>query len=126
LPVRGIYKARGIGYAALVVVEQALDSNTTITVINGRPSRVQVDAVMVTGAARGDTTGAAGRALLGRGRAAPPTDSLAPAARKADAARYTRGAFADRSTTELFVEVRGPLPADSLAALKRRLQPLRP
>jgi len=126
LPVRAIHTARRMGYSVLVVVEQALDSSTTITVINGRPSTLQLDAVVVSSAARPDSTGAAGRALVVRGRAAPPTDSLPPAARKADAAWYTRGAFADRSSAELFVEVRGPLSADSLAALKRRLQPLRP
>jgi len=126
LPVRAIHQARRMGYSALVVVEQALDSSTTITVINGRPSTVQLDAAVVTSAARPDSASAAKRALAVRGRAAPPTDSIPPAARKANAAWYARGALADRPSADLFLEVRGPLPADSLAALKRRLQPLRP
>jgi hypothetical protein len=114
-----------MGYSALVVVEQALDSSTTITVISGRPGTLQLDAAVVTSAARADTTKAAERALAVRGRAAQPTDSLALAERRANAVS-AYAAVADRPGAELFLEVRGPLSADSLAALKRRLQPLRP
>ncbi|HYT04521.1 MAG TPA: zf-HC2 domain-containing protein [Gemmatimonadales bacterium] len=99
LPIRGIYQARRIGYSAVVVVEQALDSATAITVINERPMPVALDAVVVSGAARPDT------------------------ARPADGARDAR---AYRAATDLLFEVRGPLTTDSLTALRRRLQPLRP
>jgi len=96
-----------IGYAAVVVVEQPLDSSTAIAVINGRPSQLMLAEVVVAGAAQ--------------------PDSLAPAARKAKpAAAPARAAPTDRVDAGLFVEVRGPVSADSLAALRRRLQPLRP
>jgi len=107
LPIRSIHRARIIGYAAVVVVEQPLDSSTAIAVINGRPSQLMLAEVVVAGAAQ--------------------PDSLAPAARKAKpAAAPARAAPTDRVDAGLFVEVRGPVSADSLAALRRRLQPLRP
>ncbi len=125
LPVRGIYRARLIGFSAVVVVEQALDSSTAIDVITGRQAPLSLQAVVVTGAARADTENAAERAL--RGRAAAAADSIAAAERKPEAAPVrARGAAANRPATALVVEVRGPLSADSLAALERRLQPLRP
>src|SRR6266516_2265312 len=125
LPVRGIYRARLIGFSAVVVVEQALDSSTAIDVITGRQAPLSLQAVVVTGAARADTENAAERAL--RGRAAAASDSIASAERKPEAAPVrARGAAANRPVTALVVEVRGPLSADSLAALERRLQPLRP
>ncbi len=125
LPVRGIYRARLIGFSAVVVVEQALDSSTAIDVITGRQAPLSLQAVVVTGAARADTENAAERALRGRAAAAP--DSIAAAERKPEAApARARGAAANRPVTALVVEVRGPLSADSLAALERRLQPLRP
>jgi len=125
LPVRGIYRARLIGYSAVVVVQQALDSSTAIDVITGRQAPLSLQAVVVTGAARSDTAQPAERALLGRAAAAP--DSLAAAERRAEAAPVrARGAAANRPATALVFEVRGPLSPDSLAALQRRLQPLRP
>jgi len=126
LPIRGIYRARRIGYAAVVVVEQVLDSSRVIKVINAaHPSPLALEAIVVNGAARPDTAHPAERALLGRA-AAPSADSAAQArlARKA-AARRARAAEGDRPV-DLFLEVRGPLSPDSLAALERRLQPLRP
>ena len=120
LPVRGIYRARMIGYSAVVVVQQPLDSSTAIDVITGRYSPTALDAVVVSGAVRRDSVSPTERALLGRA----PADSLA-AQRRAQP-RPAPGALADRSTAALVVEVRGPLPADSLAALQRRLAPLRP
>ena len=100
--IRGIYRARMIGYSTIVVVEQALDSSAAIAVINGRPSSVMVAAVVVSGAARPDT--------------AAPADSHPQAG----------VAPTDRGDAGLFLDVRGPVSADSLAALRRRLQPLRP
>jgi hypothetical protein len=114
LPVRKLYQARRIGYSAIVVVEQALDPSTAIDVINARPSSVRLEAVVVSGAAPTDTVTPAGRARMGR--EAYSAESIAPA----------RGAVADQATTELVLEVRGPLSTDSLAALRGRLKPLRP
>ncbi|PYP15347.1 MAG: hypothetical protein DMD52_10935 [Gemmatimonadetes bacterium] len=127
LPVRGIYRGRMFGSLALVVVRQALDSSTVIDVITGRYRPLSLDAVVVAGAARPETTDFSERARLGRAR-----DSIAPApgaqrtAAPAPAPGPARGAFADRPAAALVVEVRGPVPTDSLAALQRRLAPLRP
>src|SRR5213080_4163154 len=50
-PIRTMYRAREIGYSAVVIVEQALDSSTVIEVVNGRRSPLALDAVVVAGAA---------------------------------------------------------------------------
>ena len=122
LPVRGIYRARMIGYSAVVVVEQGLDSSTAIDVITGRSSPHALDAIVVSGAARPDSVSRSERARLERARA----DSIAAPPRAEARPAPARGALADRSTAALVVEVRGPLSADSLAALQRRLEPLHP
>lgn len=117
LPLRGLYQAREMGYSTLVIVEQALDSGTTIEVINGRPLTRTLNEVVVTGAARvarPDSISAAERDQLRR-----MADSLGAPARKKDAAPPAL-------VTGIVMEVRGPLPADSLAALRRLLRPLRP
>ncbi|HEX4600808.1 MAG TPA: zf-HC2 domain-containing protein [Gemmatimonadales bacterium] len=117
LAVRGIYRARVIGYSAVVVVEQALDSSRVVAVMTGRPASAQRSAVVVTGAERVDSVAA--MATAGR---------LAPSARQDSIAR-ARQAAAPRPTpaaSHLQVEVRGPLSSDSLAALRRLVQPLRP
>src|SRR5439155_25058063 len=92
LPVRGIYRARMIGYAAVVVVQQPLDSSTAIDVITGRPSVVGLDALVVRGAARRDSVSLPERALLGRA----PADSIAAQRRAQPRAAPAPGAFADR------------------------------
>jgi len=127
LSVRGIYRARMIGYSGVVIVEQALDSSTTIDVINGRPAPLQLEAVVVSGAGemRRDTQSPGARALLGRraDTAPPPPPSPEPVpASPAPAAMEKAG----RVASDFFVDVRGPLSTDSLAALKRLLRPLRP
>ncbi len=121
LPVRGMYRAHLIGYAA-VLIEQALDSSTVVEVINGRPVPMGLWQGVVTGtpALQGDSMNAAARVLLGRA-----ADSLAAAERRR-AAPAPVALRADRSVARLLLEVRGPLSADSLAALRRRLRPLRP
>jgi len=115
-----MYRAHLIGYAA-VLVEQALDSSTVVEVINGRPVPMGLWQGVVTGtpALQGDSMNAAARVLLGRA-----ADSLAAAERRRAAAPVALRA--DRSVAPLLLEVRGPLSADSLAALRRRLRPLRP
>jgi putative zinc finger protein len=123
LPVRGIYRARMIGYTGMVIVEQELDSSTVIEVINGRRSPVALDAVVVTGAAaaRPDSQVPGARAIL-NARAA---DSLAAAQQPAPAPAADLEK-AKHAASGPFVDVRGPLSPDSLAALKRLLRPLRP
>jgi len=127
LPVRGIYRGRMSGSPALVVVQQTLDSSTVIDVITGRYSPLSLDAVVVAGAARPETGSFAERDRLGWAR-----DSIAAARRAqrtpapAPTPGPARGTLADRPAAALVVEVRGPLSTDSLAALQRRVQPLRP
>jgi hypothetical protein len=121
LPVRGMYRARLAGYAA-VVIDQALDSSTVIEVINGRPVAMALSKVVATGtpAPHADSINAPARALPGRA-----ADSLAAVERKG-AVPGPVALRADRSVAGLLLEVRGPLSADSLAALRRRLRPLHP
>jgi hypothetical protein len=121
LPVRGIYRAQLIGYGAAVVVEQALDASRVVTVMTGRPAAAQYSTVVGTGVAGADSVSAGTRAAR---RAPAARDSLAPAsrARQALAPRSTPAA----ETAGLQVDVRGPLSPDSLAALRRRVQPLPP
>jgi hypothetical protein len=129
LPVRAIHQGRMIGYSALVIVEQALDPNTTIEVINGRRTPAALEAVVVSGAAQQDSVSAVKRAAPARA-VARRADSLAPLP-KASAAGAARPAPAaipapDRTASGLLLEVRGPLTPDSLAALQRHLQRLKP
>src|SRR2546427_833066 len=119
-PIRTMYRAREIGYSAVVIVEQALDSSTVIEVVNGRRSPLALDAVAVTGAAapgeRADSVSVAERAPLTRARIA---DSLAAPAAKA-------AARALRRFDNLEIRISGPLPSDSLQKLLRVVQPVKP
>jgi anti-sigma factor RsiW len=120
-PVRAIYRAREIGYSAVVIVEQALDSSTVIEVTNGRRSSVALDEIVVTGAgamaARPDSVGVAERARVGRTRVA---DSMAPAPAAKASARPLR------QLGDLEVRISGPLPSDSLQKLLQLVQPVKP
>src|SRR5213592_3936004 len=129
-PIRTMYRAREIGYSAVVIVEQALDSSTVIEVVNGRRSPLALDAVVVTGAAapgaRADSVSVAERAPLGRARIA---DSLAAAPAAKAAARLGRDETQNRVVRrlgDLEVRVSGPLPSDSLQKLLRVVQPVKP
>jgi hypothetical protein len=101
VPIEALYRGRAIGYTDVVIVEQALDATTMIEVINARSAPQLLDQVVVS-----------------RAPAARPEP-----ARAADALRAAKAAGQMRP--DLFRDVRGPLSADSLAALRRRLQPLR-
>ena len=120
-PIRTMYRAREIGYSAVVIVEQALDSSTVIEVVNGRRSPLAVDVVAVTGAAapgaRADSVSVPERALQGRARIA---DSLAAAPAAKAAAR------ALRRVDNLEIRISGPLLSDSLQKLLRVVQPVKP
>ena len=100
VPIEAIYHGRRIGFSDVVIVEQALDSATMIEVINARAAPAFLNGVVVAGAP------ARSQPAETRPRPAPQ------AAPSPDAG--------------LFHDVRGPVSADSLAALRRRLQPLRP
>jgi len=124
VPVEAFYVGRGVGYSAVVIVQQALDSTTMIEVINARAAPLRLDQVVVAGApaptAVADSASAAERSLAYRALAA---DSL-EAFPKGAAPRPVRAAV--QPSPNLFRDVRGPLSPDSLAALRRRLQPLGP
>jgi len=129
-PIRTMYRAREIGYSAVVIVEQALDSSTVIEVVNGRRSPLALDAVAVTGAAapgaRADSVSLAERAPLSRARIA---DSLAAAPAAKAAARLGRYETRNRVVRrlgDLEVRVSGPLPSDSLGKLLQLVQPVKP
>ena len=110
VPIEALYRGRAIGYADVVIVEQALDSMTTIEVVNARAAPQLLQEVVV-----------AGRAAE-RSEPARVADSLAALARR-PAPMAAKAAGEARPT--LFRDVRGPLSPDSLAVLRRRLQPLR-
>jgi Putative zinc-finger len=121
LPIEALYRGHDIGYSGVVIVEQALDATTMIEVITARNGPAFLNPVDVTQdrAAVPDSM----RAGRVRGaRLARVADSLAivPMAAPGPAS------LAGRPGPDLFRDVRGPLPPDSLAALRRRLQPLRP
>ena len=129
-PIRTMYRAREIGYSAVVIVEQALDSSTVIEVVNGRRSPAALDAVAVTGAAapgaRADSVSVPERAPLSRARIA---DSLAAAPAAKAAARLGRYETRNRVVRrlgDLEVRVSGPLPSDSLGKLLQLVQPVKP
>jgi len=48
-PIRAVYRARQLGYSAVVIVEQPLDSSTVIEVVNKRASPLALNAVVVAG-----------------------------------------------------------------------------
>src|SRR5205823_1623488 len=50
VPIEAFYRGRSIGYSGVVIVEQALDSNTMIEVINARSAPALLNEVVVTGA----------------------------------------------------------------------------
>jgi len=122
VPVEAFYLGRGVGYSAVVIVQQALDSSTMIEVINARPASLLLDQVVASGApaAVADSLSAVRRGFVSRARAADSLEALPRGATP----RPLRAAV--QASPNLFRDVRGPLSADSLAALRRRLQPLGP
>ena len=126
-PIRAIYRAREIGYSAVVIVEQALDSSTVIEVVSRRSSPVALDEIVVTGAgavaARRDSAGAAERVGSARG-----ADSLAavPAAKAfARLAPVETQNQVPRHLGDLEIQITGPLRTDSLQKLLRLVQPVK-
>jgi hypothetical protein len=118
LAVRAVHQGRMRGYSAVVVVEQVLDSGTTLAVITARPT---VSALGEVGVAAQQPAAASPSQRLGiaRERAPDSLESLTRQSARAVLRSDARGAG-------LWLDVRGPLAADSLAALRRRLEPLRP
>ena len=125
-PIHAIYQAREVGYSAVVIVEQALDSTTAIEVTNARSTPLALGEVAVTGAAapasRADSVGALERASRARAQVAP---SLAakPSARLMPDETLNRPL---RRVGNLEIHISGPLPSDSLQKLLRLVQPVKP
>src|SRR3989442_16594 len=120
VPIESIRRIPTIG-EMVVVVQQPLDSSTTIELVHRRPALLAIDAVIVSGAAeprreRAETARAAASPV-------PPAAKMlvrvpGPGAAGGYARRVTR--FAGGVT----VEIRGRLPADSLRKLLERAQPI--
>jgi len=118
VPIRAVYRERAMG-EVVVVVEQVLDSGTVIELRERRPLQLQLDAVVVTGAAeaRDRLDSATDRA------AARPKMAAAPPAEQRLVEE--RGRPVLRMGT-VSVDISGPLPADSLQRLLERLRPVKP
>jgi len=113
-PIRAIYRARDIGYSAVVTVEQALDSATVIEVTSGRSTPLALGEVVATGApaSRADSMGAFERA----GGAKPSGRLMRDETRNRPL----------RRVGNLEIHISGPLPSDSLQRLLRLVQPVKP
>jgi len=128
--IRAIHRAREMGYSAVVIVEQALDSSTVIEVVNGRRSPLALDEIVVTGAgavaAQPDSVSAAERARVDRAGVA---DSVAAAPAAKTSARLAAVETQNRLLRhlgDLEIRISGPLPSDSLQKLLRLVQPVKP
>jgi len=118
-PIRAVYRARELGYSAVVILEQTLASSTVIEVVNRRRSPYALDEVVVAAAppVQADSLSARGRAQLGRARVAD-TPAAAPAAKAAGRSL--------RRLDNLEIQISGPLPNDSLQKLLQLVQPVQP
>ena len=125
-PIRTIYQAREIGYAAVVIVEQALDSSTVIDVTSARSAPLALAEVAVTGAAtpaaRADSMDALERAPRARPQVASSLAAKPSALLRRD---ETRNQLLRRVGT-LEIHISGPLPGDSLRKLLQLVQPVKP
>ena len=127
-PIRAVYRARELGYSAVVILEQTLDSSTVIEVVNRRRSPFALDEVVVAAApaAEADSLSARGRAQLGRARVID-TLAVAPAAKAARRlAPYETRNWEQRRLDNLEIRISGPLPNDSLRKLLQLVQPVKP
>ncbi len=127
-PIRAVYRARELGYSAVVILEQTLASSTVIEVVNRRRSPFALDEVVVAAApaVQADSFSARGRAQPGR---TPVTDTLAaaPAAKAAGRlAPYETRNWEQRRLDNLEIQISGPLPNDSLRKLLQLVQPVKP
>jgi len=119
VPIEAIYRGQHIGYSAVVIVEQALDSSTMIQVINARSASFALGEVTgaATPASPADSLDALERAPRARAQIAD-APVAAPAAKVA--------ARPLRRVGKLEIHISGPLPSDSLQTLLRLVQPVKP
>jgi hypothetical protein len=124
-PIRTIYQAREIGYSAVVIVEQALDSSTVIELVERRAAPLNLEAVVVTAAGETRAPDSVARLKEERRKAEPRAD--APAAKlNARVAPLDAQSPPRRRLGNLEIHISGPLPSDSLQKLLRLVQPLKP
>lgn len=124
-PIRAIYRARQIGYAAVVIVEQALDSSTLIELVQRRPTPLNLEAVVVT--APGAERAPDSVARLNEAQRKAEARADAPAAKSnARVAPLDAQDRSPRRVGTLEIHIAGPLPADSLQKLLRLVQPVKP
>lgn len=126
-PIRTLYQAREIGYAAVVIVEQALDSATVIEVTNARSTPLALGVVVATGASAAasraaDSMDALERAPRARAQVASSLGAK-PSARLMPDETRNRPL---RRVGNLEIHISGPLPSDSLQKLLRLVQPVKP
>jgi anti-sigma factor RsiW len=130
-PIIAVRGERAIGYAAVVVVEQRLDSNTVVTLVERRPAPLHMDEVVVTGAAepRRDADSLAATREMKRRAAPAAARPPAPTPKfEAQPAVMAGRLVVERTIDGLTIEIRGPLSLspDSLQALLLRVRPVRP
>jgi Putative zinc-finger len=122
MPIRAVRRERQVGYTAIVVIEQQLDTSTVVELVERVPAAMRLDGIGVTGAGE--------RAAEPR----PDFDSLAaqrrgrieaPAAKvAARAPRFERQTLPMSRIGNLDVQIVGPLPTDSLQKLLQLLRPV--
>ena len=125
-PIRTIYQAREIGYSAVVIVEQALDSTTVIAVTNARSTPLALGEVVVAGAPA-PASRADSMVALERAPRAPAQVASSLAAKPS--ARLMRDETRNRPLRRvgnLDIHISGPLPSDSLQRLLQQVQPVKP
>jgi hypothetical protein len=124
-PIRAVRRDRMMGYAAVVVIEQQLDSSSVIELVERRAATANLDAVVVTAAGETRAPDSVARLKEERRKAEPRAD--APAARlNARVAPLDAPSPPLRRVGNLEIHISGPLPADSLRKLLQLVQPVKP
>lgn len=125
-PIRAIYRARDIGYSAVVIVEQALDSTAVVEVTNARSTPLALGEVVVAGAPAPASRAADSMALERAGGARAQVASSLGAKPSARLMRDETQSPPLRRVGNLEIHISGPLPSDSLQKLLRLVQPVKP
>jgi hypothetical protein len=124
-PIRAIRRDRRAGYAAVVVIEQQLDSGSVIELVEGRAAPANLDAAVVTATGEARAPDSVARLKGGRREAAPRADAP-PAKLNAQLVPHDAQNRWLRRLGTLEIHISGPLPSDSLQKLLQLLQPVKP
>ncbi len=123
-PIRAIYRARDIGYSAVVIVEQALDSTAVVEVTNARSTPLALEVVVA-----GAPAPRAADSIVALERAGGARAQVASSLGATPNARLVPDETRNRSLRRvgnLEIHISGPLPSDSLQKLLRLVQPVKP